>query len=292
MKKFKVGILGNGFVGEAISFAFSTVSDIYVYDIDPLKSLCDLESVHNCDFVFICVPTPMFEDGSQDLSYVESVFKKATNKPIYILKSTILPGTTDQLSEKYSNFKIIFSPEFLTERTAKLDMLTQSRIILGGELILTEKVKSLFNQRFKIKNIIQTDSKTAELIKYMNNTFFATKVSIMNEFKLLCDKIEANWEDALNGFVTDGRIGDSHLNVPGHDGELGYGGTCFPKDVNALICFSKIHNIELNTIKGGWKTNLNVRLEKDWEEKEGRSVSFKKNKIIPNACVNNKKNKL
>jgi len=228
--------------------------------------------------VFICVPTPMFEDGSQDLSYVESAFEKATSNPVYILKSTVLPGTTEGLSKKYSNFKIIFSPEFLTERTAKLDMLTQSRIILGGELSLTEKAKTLFNQRFKIKNIIQIDSKTAELTKYMNNTFFATKVSIMNEFKLLCDKIGANWEDALRGFVSDGRIGDSHLNVPGHDGNLGYGGTCFPKDVNALLSFSKKHDIELNTISGGWNTNLKVRQEKDWEEKEGRSVSFKKTK--------------
>jgi nucleotide sugar dehydrogenase len=278
MKKFKVGVIGNGFVGEAISFAFSSVSEMHVYDTDPLKSLDDLESVHSCDFVFICVPTPMFQDGSQDLSYVEGVFKKATSKPVYILKSTVLPGTTDQLSKKYSNIKIIFSPEFLTERTAKLDMLTQSRIILGGELSLTEKAKTLFNQRFKIKNIIQTDSKTAELTKYMNNTFFATKVSIMNEFKLLCDKIGANWQDALRGFVSDGRIGDSHLNVPGHDGKLGYGGTCFPKDVNALLSFSKKHEIELNTIKGGWNTNLKVRVEKDWEEKEGRSVSFKKTK--------------
>ena len=278
MKKFKVGVIGNGFVGEAISFAFSSVSDVHVYDTDPLKSLDDLESVHSCDFVFICVPTPMFQDGSQDLSYVESTFEKATSKPVYILKSTVLPGTTEGLSKKYSNFKIIFSPEFLTERTAKLDMLTQSRIILGGELSLTEKAKTLFNERFKIKNIIQTDSKTAELTKYMNNTFFATKVSIMNEFKLLCDKIGANWEVALKGFVSDGRIGDSHLNVPGHDGKLGYGGTCFPKDVNALLSFSKKHDIELNTIKGGWKTNLEVRVEKDWEEKEGRSVSFKKTK--------------
>ena len=278
MKKFKVGVIGNGFVGEAISFAFSSVSDLYVYDTDPLKSLDDLESVHNCDFVFICVPTPMFEDGSQDLSYVESTFEKATSKPVYILKSTVLPGTTETLSEKYSNIKIIFSPEFLTERTAKLDMLTQSRIILGGDLNLIKKVKTLFSQRFKNKNIIQTDSKTAELIKYMNNTFFATKVSIMNEFKVLCDKIGANWEDALNGFVSDGRIGDSHLNVPGHDGKLGYGGTCFPKDVNAILSFSKKHNIQLNTISGGWKTNLKVRVEKDWEEKEGRSVSFKKTK--------------
>ena len=278
MKKFKVGVIGNGFVGEAISFAFSPVADLYVYDTDPLKSLNDLESVHFCDFVFICVPTPMFQDGSQDLSYVEDVFEKATSKPVYILKSTVLPGTTEGLSKKYSNIKIIFSPEFLTERTAKLDMLTQSRIILGGELSLTEKAKTLFNERFKIKNIIQTDSKTAELTKYMNNTFFATKVSIMNEFKLLCDKIGANWEDALKGFVSDGRIGDSHLNVPGHDGKLGYGGTCFPKDVNALLSFSKKHDIELNTIKGGWKTYLKVRVEKAWDEKEGRSVSFKKTK--------------
>ena len=118
MKKSKVGVIGNGFVGEAILFAFSSVSDMYVYDTNPLKSLNDLESVHSCDFVFICVPTPMFQDGFQDLSYVEDVFEKATSKPVYILKSTVLPGTTDQLSKKYSNFKIIFSPEFLTERTS------------------------------------------------------------------------------------------------------------------------------------------------------------------------------
>ncbi len=279
MKKFKVGVIGNGFVGEAISFAFSPVADLYVYDKDPLKSINSLESVHNCDFVFICVPTPMFQDGTQDLSYVESAFKKANNNPIYILKSTVLPGTTAELCKNFPKSKIIFSPEFLSERTAKLDMLTQSRIILGGELALIEKTKTLFNQRFKIKNIIQTDSKTAELTKYMNNTFFATKVSIMNEFKLLCDKIGANWEDALKGFVSDGRIGDSHLNVPGHDGKLGYGGTCFPKDVNAFLSFSKKNDIQLNTITGGWKTNLKLRVEKDWEEKEGRSVSFKKNKI-------------
>ena len=74
---------------------------------------------------------------------VESTFEKATSKPVYILKSTVLPGTTEELSEKYSNLKIIFSPEFLTERTAKLDMLTQSRIILGGELFFNRKSKNL-----------------------------------------------------------------------------------------------------------------------------------------------------
>ena len=110
----------------------------------------------------------------------------------------------------------------------------------------------------------------------MNNTFLATKVSIMNEFKLLCDVVGADWNIALKGFSSDKRIGSSHLNVPGHDGKLGYGGTCFPKDVNALLSFAKHHNIDLNTIFGGWKTNLKVRPEKDWENKLGRAVNFKK----------------
>ena len=275
MRKLNIGIIGNGFVGEAQAFAFSPIANVKIFDIDPIKSTCSLENVHKSDFVFVCVPTPMFEDGSQDFSYVEDVFKNAISKPIYIIKSTILPGSTEKLSKKYQDLQIIFSPEFLTERTAKLDMLTQSRIILGGDKELVNKVEKFFLLRFKNKHIIKTDSITAELIKYMNNCFFATKVSIMNEFKLLCDVIGANWEDALNGFASDGRIGDSHLNVPGHDGKLGYGGTCFPKDVTSLINFAKKNSVLMNSIEGGWKTNLMVRPEKDWEKNHGRSVSFK-----------------
>ena len=276
MSKNKIGIIGNGFVGEAIAFTFSPIYEICIYDIDPLKSNCSINQVHDCDYVFVCVPTPMNKNGSQDFSYIEDVFRNATEKPIYIIKSTIVPGSTELLLNNYRNLKIIFSPEFLTERRAKLDMLTQSRIILGGNKIYVDEVEKLFLKRFKNKNIIKTDSKTAELIKYMNNTFFATKVSIMNEFKLVCDAIGANWVDALNGFSSDGRIGDSHLNVPGHDGKLGYGGTCFPKDVSSFLKFAEKLNIKLNSIKGGWITNLEVRSEKDWEKKQGRSVSFKK----------------
>ena len=108
MKKIKVGVIGNGFVGEAISFAFSSISEMYIFDTDPSRSLSDINSVHKCDYVFVCVPTPMYEDGSQDLSYVENVFEKATEKPVYILKSTVLPGTTEKLSKKNQTFKIIF----------------------------------------------------------------------------------------------------------------------------------------------------------------------------------------
>ena len=273
MEKYKVGVIGNGFVGESQAFAFSPTTDLRIYDIDPLKASNTKEEIDECDFIFVCVPTPMKKDGSQDISFIEKVFEEAVKGPIYIIKSTVLPGSTKELQNKYPKLSILFSPEFLTERTAKLDMLTQARIVLGGDDSLTSKTAELFEQRFMNKHIIKTDSTTAELIKYMNNTFFATKVSILNEFKLLADKLNANWEDALYGFASDSRIGDSHLHVPGPDGRLGYGGTCFPKDVNALITLAKELNTPLNAIEGGWKTNLTVRPEKDWEADKGRAVS-------------------
>lgn len=271
--KYKVGVIGNGFVGEAQAFAFSPTTDLRIYDIDPKRATHTKEEIDECDFIFVCVPTPMKKDGTQDLSYIKKVFDEAVSGPVYIIKSTVLPGTTDKLWGKYPSLSIIFSPEFLTERTAKLDMLTQARIVLGGRKDLTMKAKDLFEQRFMNRHIIETTSTTAELIKYMNNTFFATKVSIMNEFKQLSDAIGANWEEALYGFASDGRIGDSHLHVPGPDGRLGYGGTCFPKDVNALLTFADDVDVDLNTIKGGWVTNLQVRPEKDWEADKGRAVS-------------------
>ena len=263
MKKFKVGIIGNGFVGEAQAFAFSPISDIRIYDIDINKATHTLSEINECDFVFVCVPTPMYEDGTQDQSYIYDVLNKASKNPIYIIKSTLLPGTTENLQKKFKGLSIVFSPEFLTERTAKLDMLTQARIIIGGSEKLTKKVGELFKVRFMNRHIIETDSKTAEFIKYMNNTFLATKVSIINEYKLLSKKVGVNWEDAIHGFAADGRIGDSHLHVPGPDGKPGYGGTCFPKDVNSFTNYARKNGIVLNTIEGGWKTNLIVRPEKD-----------------------------
>lgn len=273
MKK-TVGIIGNGFVGESQAFAFSPTADVRVYDIDPLKATHTLEETLEQEFIFVALPTPMKMDGSQDISFIEKFFESITPKAdtIFIIKSTVLPGTTKGLVEKYG-YNIVFSPEFLTERTAKLDMLTQARIIFGGEESLTKRVEELFNQRFMNRHIIHTDYTTAEYIKYMNNTFFATKVAVMNEFYQLGMEIGVDWDAALYGFASDGRIGDSHLHVPGPDGRLGYGGTCFPKDVNALISFAKEHNVNMNAIEGGWKTNLEVRPERDWEQMKGRAVS-------------------
>ncbi len=275
MKK-KIGVIGNGFVGNSIAFGFSPTHEIRIHDKDPKRNLNTIEEVLECDFVFVAVPTPMNEDGSISLKIVEKALQEISEKNnknnIIILKSTMIPGSSGILQNKYNKLNIIFNPEFLTERTAKLDFLTQARIILGGNPKFTNEVKKLFEERFMHCYVIETNPTTAEMIKYMNNVFFASKVSIMNEFKLMCKEVGANWDIALKGFAADQRIGDSHLNVPGPDGKMGFGGSCFPKDINAFISYANELGIEIPTIKGAWETNLNVRPESDWEKLEGRAV--------------------
>ena len=273
--KYKVGIIGYGFVGESQAFAFAPIADVKIFDIDTKKATHTLDEVLNQDFIFVCLPTPMKQNGEQDLSYIENFFGGIglhNTDAIFILKSTVLPSTTKQLSERYP-FNIVFSPEFLTEKNAKLDMLTQSRIILGGYIDLTLKVQSLFEARFGNKHYILTDSTSAEVIKYMSNNFLSVKVSFVNEYYDLVQKLGADWDKVIEGFVSDPRIGNSHTQTPGHDGKRGFGGTCFPKDINAIIQFSKGANVEMNTLSAAWKTNLRIRPEQDWNELEGRAVS-------------------
>jgi len=275
--KNKIGIVGNGFVGNSVAFGFSPTHEIKIHDKDPKRNLNTIEDVLKCDFVFVCVPTPMNEDGSISLDIVERALQEISDKNknrnnTIILKSTMVPGSTNNFINQFPKLNIIFNPEFLTERTAKLDFLTQARIILGGAKRLTKKASKLFKERFMHTYIIETDTVTAELIKYMNNVFFASKVSIMNEMKMMCDAIGADWKQALAGFAADQRIGDSHLNVPGPDGKMGFGGSCFPKDINAFTSMADDLGIDIPTIKGAWETNLNVRPERDWEKLEGRAV--------------------
>ena len=279
---YKVGVIGNGFVGGAIANGFGPTStghcEVKVYDVIQEKSVNTLEeTVNDSDFVFVAVPTPMSKDYSINLDYIREAFHSISDinerdDNIIILKSTVIPGTTQMLQAVHSNLNIVFSPEFLTEKSARLDFINQSRIILGGDKMHTSRVAKLFQGRFKYCHIIQTDFKTSEMIKYFSNIFFAVKVSLANEMKLVCDRIGANWETALEGIAADGRIGDSHLNVPGPDGKVGFGGSCFPKDICSFISFAENIDIDVNTIKGAWKTNLNIRSERDWEKLKGRAV--------------------
>jgi UDPglucose 6-dehydrogenase len=254
----RIGIIGRGFVGSAVEFGFSAQTGcdaiVKVYDKNSKLSLNTLtETINDSEFIFVSVPTPSNPDGSINLEILNDVLMSINDvnnsDSIILIRSTIVPGTT----QKFIN---------------------QSRFILGGEHINTDRVATLFRWRFgESVPIIQTNFETAELIKYMNNCFFATKVSFLNEMKLISDKVGSDWNTAIEGFVRDGRIGHSHLSVPGPDGKLGFGGSCFPKDIQAIITFAKNLDIELNTLKGVWDTNLSVRPDKDWQKLKGRSIT-------------------
>ncbi len=283
-KDIKIGVIGKGFVGTAVSHGFSHQTgfgaQIKIYDKDPTKSQNSLQdTVNDSDFIFLSVPTPSLPDGSIDLSIVDDALSSidAVNKNksnIILLRSTVVPGTTQFYQDKYPNLRFVFNPEFLTERSASFDFINQTRVILGGTKKNTELVKKLYKERFgDYIPVVETNFETAELIKYMNNLFFATKVSFLNEMKLVADKVNVNWDEAVNGFILDGRIGHSHLSVPGPDGKFGFGGSCFPKDIQALIKFANDIGVKMNVLEGAWKTNLKVRPEKDWEKLKGRAVS-------------------
>ena len=278
--KQKIGIVGNGFVGSAVRYGFSPNvgcdAEVKVYDKDPNKSTDELSDVIKSDIIFLSVPTPSNLDGSMNIDIVDraltDIDEHGTNAVI-LLRSTVVPGTTKKLQDKYPNLRLVFNPEFLTERSANFDFINQDRVILGGDINDVEVAEDLFKSRFgSTLSILKTNYETAELIKYMTNTFFATKISFLNDMKLIADKSGVIWKDAIDGFIRDGRVGHSHLNVPGHDGKYGFGGSCFPKDIQALINFGKELGIDMSVLKGAWKTNLKVRPEKDWENLKGRAI--------------------
>ncbi len=279
----RIGIVGRGFVGSAVEFGFSAQTGcdatVRIYDKDPSKSINSLvDTINESEFIFLSVPTPSNEDGSINIDILDKALEDISrlNKQkdnIILIRSTVTPGTTRSLQSRFKNLNIVFNPEFLTERSAKFDFINQSRFILGGENKYTSRVGDLMKWRFGTSTpVIHTDYETAELIKYMNNCFFATKVSFLNEMKMIADKCNADWSTAIEGFVRDGRIGHSHLSVPGPDGKYGFGGSCFPKDIQALISFSEDLDLNLPTLQGAWNTNLIVRPEKDWEKLEGRAI--------------------
>ena len=288
---YRIGIVGRGFVGSAVEFGFSdkTKYVLFINDKDESKSVNPLEDVVSySDFIFLSVPTPSNEDGSVNLNYVEDALQEISEitsgieqgaislDNIILIRSTIPPGTTRKLQQKYQNLNLVFNPEFLTESNHKLDFVNQDRFILGGDLDDTEKVADLFEYRFPRVPLLQTDYETAELTKYMNNCFLATKVSFLNEMKQISEKCGADWDVAIKGFLMDSRIGQSHYQVPGPDGRLGFGGHCLPKDINALKSFGESLGLNLNTLNGVINTNLEVRPEKDWEND---SRAFTSNQI-------------
>jgi UDPglucose 6-dehydrogenase len=276
----KIGILGQGYVGTAIKIGFQQYdSDINYFDKFHQKksSVPSLEKLVECsDIIFVCLPTPMKKTGECDASIVkkeiERINEYSDKKKIIVIKSTVPPRTTEKIDNNNKKIDVIFNPEFLTESNFLEDFKKQNRIILGGHKEPVDIVQQVYRKVFPNTEIIKTDSTTAEMIKYFTNTFLATKVSFSNEMKIICNKININYDKVVEYALYDERLGKSHWDVPGPDNKLGFGGSCFPKDINALIYFSKKEGLDLDLLKSVWETNLKVRPERDWEKLQGRAV--------------------
>ena len=275
----KISIIGYGFLGTAIQFGFSLHADIKIYD--KYKSGFDTleDTVNHGDIIFLCLPTPMFEDGRQDISIVESVVKevhdlvKENSEKIIVIKSAVLPGTNRMLSQKYPKLKFVSNPEFLTARNNRLDFICAARNILGGESKYVDRVDALYKYRFGNSLFtFKTTPEKAEIVKYSANCFFAIKISYFNFIYDVCEKLGLEYNDVKDMVLSDGRIGRSHLDVvtgAGVSGGRQYSGACFPKDINALINFSKDLGLDPKLIKASWEQNLEGRPEKDWEKIPG-----------------------
>lgn len=311
MQKNSIAVIGQGFVGGSLTTVFSEHGfNVYAYDKSgkyvkgslPCRRSANAEYPHSIaeliknnegentpefsNVYFVCVPTPMYEDGSADLSIVESVLDELSAQPgerIAVIKSTVPPGSTEKWNKKYepAGLHIVFNPEFLTEANALDDMRNQNRIILGGPRPWINDVKQIFQTAFPKIPLIKTSSTTAEMVKYVTNCFLATKVSFANEIFQICETLngtglDIDYDKVVEYAKYDSRLGTSHWSVPGPDGNKGYGGHCFPKDINAMISVAKENGIDPKVMKAAWEKNLEVRSERDWQNQIGRAVSRRK----------------
>ena len=261
----KVGIIGFGFVGKALKNALKKDVSVSIADPKIGRNVADLIN-DKPTIIFVCVPTPMYEDGSQNIEIVKSVLNEisiADYEVPVILKSTVLPNHLSELHQRYKKF--VYNPEFLTERNANQDFINSPLIIFGGDKKNSSEVSDFYLKYTKCinKDHFFTDLITASLIKYSINSFLASKVIFFNELKniFLSSGADDSWDNFIKILSTDSRIGDSHMNVPGSDQRLGFGGACFPKDTNALLKFSKDIDAEFSLLKNVILLNNRIRGE-------------------------------
>jgi UDPglucose 6-dehydrogenase len=319
MNKKSILVVGAGFVGNSLSVVMAERGiDVYNYDIngkvaagaiDPrtlgeINNISDVvklvEQVPNfTKILFICLPTPMREDGSCDLSIVEGVLDELANVPgerIAVVKSTVPPGSVEYWNKKYGesgsglrlngesgrNLHVIHNPEFLTEANALNDFRNQNRIILGGPRPWINKVKQLFQSAFPDVPIIKTSSTTSEMVKYFTNIHLAARVVLSCEFYQLCNKLDEmglniDYDKVVEYAKYDKRLGGSHMNVPGENSICGARSHCFPKDLAALVYLLDQLQIKPSLMKAIQEKNLAIvpPEHRDWEQMVGRAVSKK-----------------
>ena len=295
----KIAIIGLGFVGLSLASMLSS-KGLKVIGIDVNKKKCrqilngeapffepnlenilklglkkgleitsDISSINDCNIIFVTVGTPQKKNGSIELSMIKNtvkdvakIFAKSDTNPILLIKSTVIPGTTQNvilpILEKYSgkkvgkNFGLISNPEFLQEGKAVENTKRPHAIILGGyKTKFLKKIEKFFTKLHPNVPIIITNHQTAEMIKYANNSFLATKISFINELANICQNIpETNIDDIAKTIGIDSRIGSLFLNAG-----PGYGGSCLPKDIRAMINFSNKTGVSPTLLHAVEKTN-------------------------------------
>lgn len=270
-----IGVIGYGYVGRATGEGLATNPKNKIFWFDKFKDSPNTidEVIEKSEFIFIAVPTPIFEDYSgMDMSIVIGVIDEVapkiegTNK-ILIIKSTSLPGTTRKMAKKYPNVNFVMNPEFLTQENANRDFLKPFRTIIGAETKdVGERMVNLYSTILpKDQPYFIMDTVSAEVAKYMSNLVLASKVILANEFYELSHKVGANYLDVKKGVEADPRIG-THLGAPGPDGDMGFGGACFPKDTIGILGIAKTLKVDMSVLQAVWDKNLKVRKNKDWEE--------------------------
>ena len=271
-----VGIVGQGFVGTALNEGLKQYFQIETYDINKASTCKSLQELsEKSDVVFVCLPTPMKDNGSCHIGIVQDTLLELdtiSKCKTIVVKSTIPPGTTEKWNNHFKNIQIVFNPEFLTEANSIEDFKNQNRIIIGGPRPATTKVRRIFAKAFPKVPIIKTGSTTAEMVKYFTNCFLATKVSFANEMYEISKALNIDYDKVTEYAVYDERIGKSHLNVPGPDGDFGYGGHCFPKDVMALKSLAWELGCSPRMLEATDSKNNDIRTNRDWETQIGRAV--------------------
>lgn len=255
--KRKIGIIGYGYVGKAIHAFFKDHYEVFVYD-PYVEGTDSKKDINACDLGVVCVPTPMGKDRSCDISLVDEVVSWLET-PLIIIKSTVAVGTTDDLSLKYGQ-RIVFSPEYCGESTYWSPYSFHTKIVdtpfftFGGEPRDTsECIDYYLPVAGPTKTYHQTTAEVAEMAKYMENAFYATKIAFCNEMYTICESVGVDWNSVREAWLLDPRINPMHTAVFIH--KRGYSGKCLPKDTNELIALAESHGITPHVLEGVKKSN-------------------------------------